>query len=134
MERIKLIFVCVLLTASAFSQSGSSVKTPQKGSNSPTVTNQFVGVYCFGLKVNKKYNCLEFDRMNAYFQDCKNCKKYKLDLKSIDCTYSKEPKPCRIVGHIKNNIIVCDSILTNFTQSVHDSILIKYTNDCKVKK
>lgn len=134
MKTIKLIFISVLLTVSAFSQSGSSGKTPQKGSNATPITKQFIGVYYIELKFKEGSGFFSDSKTTPYFQDYKNCKKYLLDLKSLSCSLSNEPTPCRIVGHFKNNTIVCDSIITTLTQSVKDSILIIYTNNCKVKK
>jgi hypothetical protein len=75
------------------------------------------------------------DAVNVfYFIDVENCKKYVLDNRATNSfKLSSEATPCKIVGFIKKDLIICTSISTNLEESVRKSIRDSYTKNCKVK-
>lgn len=75
------------------------------------------------------------DAVNVfYFIDVENCKKYVLDNRATNSfKVSSDATPCKIVGLIKKDLIICTSISTNLEESVRKSIKDSYAKNCKTK-
>ena len=132
MKKLVLIVLCAFFTISIYAQTHGSAKTVQKGSNITPVKKHFIGICYVDIIYLKPGSTLFSDtKMVLTYQSINNCKKYEIVKWEFNIT--SDPTPCMIVGYIKENRIFCDSLVTNLDKSLQDSIMMKYSANCKGK-